>query len=246
MTTAIRAERLSFRYGSQLVLDEISFSLQAGMFCCLLGRNGAGKSTLIRCLLGLDRDYQGTVFVHENKQEEYSQRQLAQHLAYIPQIVDCVYEYTVEQFVLMGRAAHLGVFQGPSTKDKSIANQALEKLGIAALAKRSMTNISGGERQLTAIARALAQQSTILVMDEPTSSLDYGNQVRFMVLARELARQGYLILMSCHNPHQARQFADSVIVLENGKISAAGVAEELMTSELISGIYGLEMEEVRC
>lgn len=246
MEMTIQAERVSFRYGSQRVLEGVDFSLQNGMLCCLLGRNGAGKSTLIRCLLGLTRDYQGTIFINGKKQQEYDQRELAKHLAYIPQEVNCVYGYTVEQYVLMGRTAHLGTFQTPSSKDNDIAVQALRKLGISQLAKKSMNNISSGERQLASIARALAQQSTALIMDEPTASLDYGNQVRFMVLGQKLARQGHLVFMSCHNPHQARQFADCVMVLERGKVSVLGAAEELITPELIARIYGLKMEEVSC
>lgn len=240
MNTELTVSGLSFAYGEQEVLCNIDFTLGGGCFCCLLGRNGAGKSTLMRCLLGISGGYTGSIAVNGREQRSYTPPQLARSIAYIPQSVDSVYEYSVEQFVLMGRAAHLGIFSAPAAADKAIAREAMETLGIGALSHKSFSEISGGERQLATIARALTQQSRILIMDEPTASLDYGNQVRFMKLARQLAEQGYLVLMSCHNPHQAGRYAHQVMVLHQGGIHSMGVARDIVTPQMVAQVYGVE------
>lgn len=243
MNTQLSVNSLSFAYGEHTVLHDVSFTLRQGMLVCLLGRNGAGKSTLMRCLLGLAKGYSGDILVDGKNQRDYTAPALAKQLAYIPQAVDSVYEYTVEQFVLMGRAAHLGMFQSPGKADHEIVREKLALLDILPLAHKSFAEISGGERQLATIARALTQQSRILVMDEPTASLDYGNQIRFMRLAKELSRQGYLVVMSCHNPHQARRFADMAMVLSGGTLSAMGDAQAVITSKMICEIYGVKPED---
>lgn len=238
----IEVKNLSFSYRRGVpVLKDVSFSLESGKFVCLLGPNGVGKSTLFKCMLGLLRDYQGEIWIDGDNTKSLTQKQLARKVAYIPQSSAPVFNYSVADVVLMGTTALTSTFSSPGEKERGYVRQALETLHIRHLEERMFMNISGGERQLVLVARALAQQAGILFMDEPTANLDYGNQVRVLEQVRRLARQGYTVIQSTHNPEQAFLYADEVLAVKDGTIAAHGRPNEVMDAALIQSLYGIEV-----
>lgn len=238
----IEVKNLSFSYRRGVpVLKDVSFSLESGKFVCLLGPNGVGKSTLFKCMLGLLRDYQGEIWIDGDNTKALTQKQLARRVAYIPQSSAPVFNYSVADVVLMGTTSLTSTFSSPGEKERGYVRQALETLNILHLEERMYMNISGGERQLVLVARALAQQAGILFMDEPTANLDYGNQVRVLEQVRRLARQGYTVIQSTHNPEQAFLYADEVLAVKDGTIAAHGKPNEVMDAELIQSLYGIDV-----
>ena len=232
---------LSYTYrGGHTALQNVSFTARQGELLSVLGPNGAGKSTLFRCILGGLPDYGGAILLDGRDARTLEQRALAAHIAYIPQIHRPTFGYSVLDTALMGLTRQLSPFRSPSAAQEEQAMAALERMGVAQLARRSFSELSGGEQQLVLIARALCQQADILVMDEPTSSLDYGNQLRVMQRVRALARQGYTILLSSHNPQQALLFSDRILALHDGVICADGAPEKVITPELLETLYSIK------
>jgi iron complex transport system ATP-binding protein len=235
----LEVRQLSFSYGNKPVLDSLSFSVGAGELLCVVGPNGAGKSTLFKCILGILQGYDGDIFVHGRSQRTMKEPELAHALAYIPQAHIPVYGYSVLDVVLMGACSGKGMFAQPRAQDETAARQALKILGLEALAERNYAELSGGERQLVLIARALAQGSRILVMDEPTANLDYGNQVRIMEHIAGLTADGYTVLLSTHNPEHAFLWGTRVMVLHRGSIIADGPPIEALTESCLEALYGI-------
>ena len=231
---------LVFSYGEADVLKSVSFCADRGERIAVLGPNGVGKSTLFRCLLGFLEPKRGSVKIAGRDVRDYSRRALAAELAYIPQSYSPAFDHTVLDSVLMGLGAQLGPFDSPSREQTNAAQRILDELGIGALASRGCMRISGGERQLMLLGRALIQNAHTLIMDEPTSSLDYGNQLRVMQRVRALARQGYTILLSSHNPQQALLFSDRILALHDGVICADGTPEKVITPELLETLYSIK------
>ena len=232
---------LSYTYrGGHTALQNVSFTAEPGELLSVLGPNGAGKSTLFRCILGGLPDYGGAILLDGRDARTLGQRALAAHIAYIPQIHRPTFGYSVLDTALMGLTRQLSPFRAPSPQQEGRAMSALEQLGVAQLAARSFSELSGGQQQLVLIARALCQQADILVMDEPTSSLDYGNQLRVMQRVKALARQGYTILLSSHNPQQALLFSDRILALHDGVICADGTPEKVITPELLETLYSIK------
>jgi len=160
-------------------------------------------------------------------------------LAYIPQSSSPVYDYTALDTVLMGTTSSLGFLESPGKKEEEEALTVLEDLGIGYLKDRGIARISGGEQQLVYIARALIQKAKILIMDEPTANLDYGNQYRVMDKVRSLSKEGYTILLSTHNPEHALLYADKVLILKDGKVLTQGKKDEVLTEQVLSDLYGI-------
>lgn len=235
----IEIENLSFSYGSRPVLERVNFSAQPGQLVAVLGPNGAGKSTLFRCMLALLRTYEGSVLLDGDEARNLSRGELSHRAAYIPQNADPVFNYTVRETVLMGTTGALSPLHRPGAAEEERAMEALEALGIEALADRGIGRISGGERQLALIARALAQKAQTLIMDEPTANLDYGNQHRVLRRVRALAESGYTVFLSTHNPDHALRFATHVLALRRQQPCAAGRAEDVLTPELMEELYGI-------
>ena len=235
-------DNLEFSYGSHRVLKGVSVDVAAGTLVNVLGPNGTGKSTLFRCILGLNRNYQGTILVNGKDVRDLSIRERAREMAYIPQSHKPVYDYAVVDVVLMSAGASAGMLFTPKQSHVDRAYAALDRVGIAHLAERPYTQISGGEQQLVLIARALAQDASTLIMDEPTSALDYGNTVRVLTCVRQLSEEGLTIIQSTHQPDQAFLYADRTLVLHEGEVLAYGTPKETITRELISEIYGVEVE----
>lgn len=239
---SVSIKDLEFSYGSHRVLKGISVEIASGTLVNVLGPNGTGKSTLFRCILGLNRHYRGTIVVNGKDIATLGIRERAREMAYIPQSHKPVYDYAVLDVVLMSAGASAGMLFSPKKTHVERAYAALERVGIAHLADRPYTQISGGEQQLVLIARALAQDASTLIMDEPTSALDYGNTVRVLSCVRQLTEEGLTIIQSTHQPDQAFLYADKTLVLHEGEVLAYGEPKETITAELISKIYGVDVE----
>ena len=237
----IDVRALSFSYGSVPVLQNVTFRAEPGEVIAVLGPNGVGKSTLFRCLLGFLRPTSGEVRVDDRPLREFSRRELAREVAYIPQSYTPTYDYTVRQCVLMGATAQLGALQSPTDAQQELTERTLESLGIAHLAERGSQRISGGERQLMLIARALVQDAQVLIMDEPTANLDYGNSFRVMQRVAQLGASGYTVIFSSHDPNQAFRYATRVLALKNGALLADGAPEQVLTEQTLSELYGIEV-----
>lgn len=241
----IEVEGLSFSYKERKVLDDVSFSAGPGRFLAVLGPNGVGKTTLFRCILGLEKAAAGRILIGADDIRALGRAELARRIAYIPQARGTAFGFTVMDMVLMGTNPYISPFSVPRSAEAAQALEALEALGIAALAPRSFVRLSGGEQQMVLVARALAQKARILLMDEPTSSLDYGNQAMVLGRARALARGGYTVVMTTHNPQQALDCADDCLALKDGKVLAFGRAASVLTPALIESLYGIRTELVR-
>ena len=241
----IEVKNLSFSYGDRPVLQDISFSVGEGELLSILGPNGVGKSTLFRCILGLLSGYTGEVLVDGINARSFSAREAAKHIAYIPQSSHPMFHYSVFDIVLMGRTSGLGSFRSPGKADREKCLRALEKIGISHLAGRCFHRLSGGEQQLVLIARALAQDAPILMLDEPTANLDYGNQLRVLEQVRKLAAEGYTVIQTTHNPEQSYLFSDRILAIQNGRVLTQGTPAEVLTAENMEELYQVEVEVVR-
>ena len=233
---------LTFAYKKTPVLSGVSFDAEPGELLAVLGPNGVGKTTLFRCILGEQKRYSGVIAIDGANLLTLSARETAHRVAYIPQTHAMTFRFSVRDVVLMGTSHTLSPLASPGKAQERIAEEAMEKLGIGALSDRSFDTLSGGEQQLTYVARALAQQAKILLMDEPTSSLDYGNQLRVLDVVKELAGDGYTVLLSTHNPQHALWYADRVLALHNGSVAALGPVDTTLTPALFETLYGTQAE----
>lgn len=238
---SLEVRNLNFGYRCWKVLKGVSFYAEQGNLIFLLGKNGSGKSTLFRCILGLLNQFNGVVLINRKNAKSMTYQQLAKSIAYIPQNHSTAFGFSVLDMVLMGTTSQLRQFAVPNRKQREFAADALKMLGIEHLSFRSYAHISGGEQQLVLIARAIAQQAKILIMDEPCANLDYGNQIRVMEEIKKLAGQGYLIILSTHNPEHALLFANQVIVLADGIIKCFGQPDEVLDEKLLEEIYGVKV-----
>jgi iron complex transport system ATP-binding protein len=240
-TVSVEIENLSFVYGTHQVLENVTFTAPSGTMTAVLGQNGAGKSTLFRCILGFLKWDSGSIRCDGADMRHISPKELARRVAYIPQSSNPVFNYTVLDTVLMGTANQLSALGAPKEAQRQQAMAVLEDLGIAQLSSKGYGRISGGERQLTLIARALVQQAKVLIMDEPTANLDYGNQFRVLEKIQGLTQQGYTVLMSTHNPEQALRFADEILLLHGGKVLGHGAPETVLTPDHMEQVFGLQV-----
>ncbi len=237
-------DNVYFSYKNLPVLHGISFCAQPGDVISVLGPNGVGKSTLFKCILGLLTPQQGKVIIHETSITDMTTEAIAKEIAYIPQYHNPVFNYSVFDMVLMGTTAQTSMFETPKEAQRKQAEEALQILNISHLRDRNYLNISGGERQLTLIARAIAQQAKILIMDEPSASLDYGNKIRLMKTIQSLADNGYTIIQSTHDPEQAYKYSTKILAMLNGQTLAFGAPADIMDNKLIATLYDLEEEEL--
>ena len=241
---SVEVKNLSFSYGERQVLHDISFRVEPGEFLSILGPNGVGKSTLFRCVLGLLSGYTGQVLVDGADSRSFTVREAARHIAYIPQSSHPIFNYSVFDIVLMGRTSGLSTFRSPKKQDAELCRWALEKVGIPHLSDRCFHRLSGGEQQLVLIARALVQKAPNLMLDEPTASLDFGNQLLVLEQCRNLAREGYTVIQTTHNPEQSYQYSDRILTLQQGRVLAEGTPKEVLTEKTIRALYGVEVDVV--
>ena len=241
---SIQVNNLSFSYGQKNVLHDICFSAGKGEFLSILGPNGAGKSTLFRCILGLLPGYSGEVLVNERNIKGFSAREASRQIAYIPQKSHCVFQYNVLDIVLMGRSNRTSVFGNPGKEDEQACLKALEKVGICALKDRCFHKLSGGEQQLVLIARAMAQDAPILLLDEPTANLDFGNQILVLEQAKKLAQEGYTVIQTTHHPEQSYLYSDRILALRHGRILALGKPTEVLNDVIMEQLYNVSVDVI--
>lgn len=242
---SLAASALAYGYREREIGRDIELALKAGEVMALLGPNGHGKTTLLKTLLGLLPARGGDLSLDGRPLAALGIGARARALAYVPQAHAGTFAFTVAEMVLMGRTAHAGLFAAPSAHDRAVTQAVLERLGIAALARRPYTEISGGERQLALVARALAQEPRYIILDEPTASLDFGNQGKVMAQIRRLAAEGLGVLFTTHDPNQALRYADQVMLLRDGRALASGPATTLLTRDNLVALYGSVVETVR-
>jgi len=241
MAIALEAKGLGYGYPGRAVGRGLDLQLAAGEVLCVLGPNGGGKTTLFRTLLGLLAAQEGEVRLDGSPLDALPRAHVARRLGYVPQGHVAPFAFTVREAVLMGRTAHIGLFAAPGAADREAADTAIRTLAIEPLAERFVTELSGGGRQLAMIARALAQGARVLVLDEPTASLDFGNQVRVLREIRRLAAEGYAAVFSSHDPSQAFLAAGRVLLLAQGGALRQGTPEEGITRENLRAVYGVEV-----
>ena len=235
----LACEDLAYGYGSKCIGSGVSLAVAPGEVVCLLGPNGGGKSTLFKTLLGLLPRLGGRVLLDGTDIAGLSRAEIARRVAYVPQAATGYFPFTVREVVLMGRAAHLGAFAGPGRQDRLLADEAIGRVGLGALAEAEFTRVSGGERQLALLARALAQAAPVIVLDEPTANLDFGNQARVVAEVRRLAAGKVGILWATHEPDHALECADRVALVAGGGLRAYSATAEVMTRAALADLYGV-------
>jgi len=229
---------LDVGYRKKAVLRGLNLTVAEGEVVAVLGANGIGKTTMFRTILGNLPPVSGSVTVDGQPVSAYSHKELAQKIGYIPQTHTPPFPYTVLDVVTMGRAVRMSLFSSPNAGDEAHAYAVLEEMGIERLAGKIYTEISGGERQLVLIARALTQNPELLIMDEPTAFLDFGNRILLLTKLRQLASRGVSVMFTTHDPDHALQYADRVLLINNKRESSCGPPEELITSDSLRDMYG--------
>lgn len=240
----LETKNLSCGYGEKIILENINFEVRTGEICCLLGPNGVGKTTLFRTLLKLTKPMSGSVRIDGEDIAGWSAAKMAKHTAYVSQYHTPPFPYLVKDVVLLGRLSSVGYFGQPKKQDYEIADQAMEDMGVLDLKDKVYTDISGGERQLVMIARALTQQSGILVLDEPTASLDYGNMVRVIHKIISLKEKGYAVIMTTHSPDQAFMCRSQAVLLQRNSPVIFGNVMDVVTEKNLKDAYGVEVSIV--
>ena len=228
-------------YFGKAVLHNVNLELTAGKTTCLIGKNGAGKTTLFKSILGILPLLRGEILLDGRDVRRWRRRDYAQVIAYVPQARTLPFPFTAFDVVLFGRTAHLSHFASPGKRDRQIADECMEKLQVSHLRNRVFTQLSGGEQQMIIVARALAQQPLFLVMDEPASNLDFGNQVRIISQVNRLKDDSLGILMATHSPDHAFMCNAGVMVVHDGKIWKSGDCNRIITEDVLKEIYGVDV-----
>jgi iron complex transport system ATP-binding protein len=242
MPPLLSTQSLAYGHPGRTLGRDINLAVQSGEVVCVLGPNGGGKTTLFRTLLGLLPTHAGAIALRGKPLDSCTPAERARLMAYVPQAGNSYFAFSVRDVVLMGRTAHLGLFASPGAKDFDAADAALDELRIRHLEDKSFTQISGGERQLALIARALAQESPLLIMDEPTASLDFGNQTLILNEILRLKGSGKSVLFCSHDPDHALQCADRALLLHCGNVLALGSPREMVTAANLKTLYGVDVE----
>lgn len=229
---------LFFGYGSKEVLKGVSFDTEGGRVCGIFGPNGGGKSTLFKCCLNFLSPSSGSVAFNGADSRGFGVSKMARTVSYVPQEHKSLFPFTVREIVLMGRSPRMGGIFGISAKDLDAAEQAMDTLGISFLADIPVTRLSGGQRQLAFIARAVAQEAPFMFLDEPTSSLDFSNQIMIWNTLKKIAGAGAAVLVCSHDPNHILWFCDTAVAVSEGRVAAKGAAEDVLTGPLLSSVYG--------
>ena len=243
---ALSLAGIEFRYtpGGRPVLKELSTDIPAGTITAILGPNGGGKTTLLHLLLGLLQPQAGTLLIAGRPPSSYSRRELSRVVGLVPQNEHIPFDFPVLDYVLLGRAPYLGTLDQPGGEDLRCARAALDLAGVGSLSDRAVTALSGGERQLVMIARALAQNPRILLLDEPTSHLDLANRRAVHNVLSELAAAGVTVVFSSHDPNLVAAMAGHVVLLQRGTVLAAGTVDSTLTAALLSATYGIPVQVI--
>jgi iron complex transport system ATP-binding protein len=242
----LQFERITFGYPSvdQPVMKDFNLEIASGTVTAILGPNGAGKTTLLHLILGWLKPQSGDILLDQRTLGGYTRRALGQWMGLVPQSEHIPFEYSLLEFVLLGRAPHLPPLAMPGKKDCEIAADALQQVGLSEMQNRSILSLSGGERQLVLVARALAQQPRLLLLDEPTSHLDLSNKGRLVHMLRELSWKGVTILFTTHEPDVASALADHLVLIKKGQVLKTGTLEDVFTSQDLTLLYQLPVSVV--
>lgn len=237
----LQIKDISFKYehGNSDIFTEISFEIKKGGIFYLLGPNGTGKSTLLKCLSGVLKINNGHILLEGRDIRSFGPSDLAKKMAFVPQSQLSPFPYTVRDIVVMGRSPHISIMGSPSRADYRIADTALDSAGMLKLANRPCTELSGGEWQLVMIARALAQESEIMLLDEPTSHLDLGNQIRILNVIQDLSDRGFTIIVATHFPDHAFINSNTTAIMKNRKLMAMGATEKVISEANMKEAYGV-------
>ena len=239
----IALDGVSVALGATRALDDVSFEVARGEWVALIGPNGAGKTTALRAICGLVA-YDGALTLDGHEARGLGRRRLARLAALVPQLPERPPELTVAEYVLLGRTPHLGYFAAESARDRAAAARALSRLELAALGDRLLHSLSGGELQRAVLARAVVQEADVLLLDEPTSALDLGRQQQALELVHALRQDGLTILSTMHDLTLAGQYADRLVLLDRGRVVAAGTADEVLSEQNIAAFYGASVRIV--
>ena len=239
--TALSAQNLCFSYGTTAILQDINVELQVGKFYGIIGPNGCGKTTFLDLLTGNKKSSSGTVRLFGKQLHSYSKKDLALQLALVPQEYDTGFGFSVEEVVLMGRHPHIPRFSSPARKDWVSVDHAMKAIGIVDMRSRYTSTLSGGQKQRTVVARALAQDTPLLLFDEATSSLDIKYTLQIFNLARDLVqRQNRTIIAVMHNLNLAAAYCDELLIMNDGKIVRSGPTKKILTTDIIENVFGVE------
>lgn len=239
-----KVKNLSCGYKDKTILKDVSFTTKPGDIVCILGKNGSGKSTLIKTIVGLIEPFKGEMLVNGEDIKSWSWSKKAKIISYIPQTFSSTFQYRGIDIVLMGRTSYIGFSSSPSKEDEEIAEEAMEKLNILHLKDRIYSEMSGGERQLVKIAQALAQQSKIIIMDEPTNNLDFGNQGIMLNYLRKCADMGITIIMATHFPEQALSYGTKALLVNNQKVVEIDNPNKSLTESKLRNLYDVDVKLV--
>ncbi len=243
MSKILEIKHAHFSYnGKENIFEDISISIEEGNILCILGPNGTGKSTLIKCINGLLNLKYGEILLNNINIKTMNKADLAKLIGYIPQTHQSTFAFSVFDVVVLGRAPHLSLTEIPGEKDFKIASDALKSLGISHLRDKPYTQLSGGEVQLVLMARVLTQQPKILLLDEPTSHLDFGNQIRTLEVINQLAENGLSVVMTSHFPDHTFISSNQVAILNDGALMAMGTPEEVVTEENMRKAYSIDVK----
>ena len=243
-TACLTAKNLSVHLGNKRILTAVDFELRQGEILAVLGSNGAGKTTLFRTIMNFIQPSGGSVRIDGQDVFQITRKELSKRIAYVPQSNNCTFPYSVLDIVTMGRHCHTEGLREPKKKDVDLAFRTLEKLNIAHLAGRKVRSLSGGEKQLVLIARALAQQPKIMVMDEPTASLDFHNALMVLQEILRLKKENISVLVTTHSARQAKVFADRILMIKRGKVFRCGDVSILEDRETVHALYSIDMDAV--
>ncbi len=248
MTPILSLHDLHFRYDGpqgREALAGLSLALTAGTITAILGPNGAGKTTLLHTMLGRLRPTAGEIRFEGRPFSAYSRRELSRRIGLVPQSEHAAFEFSVLDYVLLGRTPYLGLLEVPREEDYRAAEKALATVGIAHLRDRTVTTLSGGERQMVMVARALAQRPRLLLLDEPTAHLDLSNRGRILGLMGRLRDEGFTVVFTTHDPNIAALVADEVILIRRGRVLHSGPRDEALTADRLGETYGLPVRVVQ-